>query len=129
MKKAPSGRLALNVINDWLSLDKIISSDDYLMMAKSCILLGENEKAQELLNKVNLKESWAVDVQNSYALNNIPRVKYLTEWGLMHHAQYIDVEDIEAAVDTYLQISPTNYQGATRLFYIANSKVKIIFGI
>ena len=124
LKKAPSGRLALNVINDWLSLDKIISSDDYLMMAKSCILLGENEKAQELLNKVNLKESWAVDVQNSFALNNIPRVKYLTEWGLMHHAQYIDVEDIEAAVDTYLQISPTNYQGATRLFYIANSKGK-----
>lgn len=124
LKKAPSGRLALSVINDWLSLDKTISSDDYLMMAKSCYLLGEYKKAQELLNKVNLKDSWAIDVQNSYALNNIPRARYLTEWGLMHHAQYIDIEDIEDAVDTYLQLSPSRYQGATRLFYIANSKGK-----
>lgn len=124
LKKAPAGRLALSVINDWLSLDKNISSDDYLMMAKSCYLLGEYKKAQELLNKVNLKESWAIDVQNSYALNNLPRAKYLTEWGLMHHAQYIDIEDIEAAVDTYLQLTPSRYQGATKLFYIANSKGK-----
>lgn len=124
LKKAPSGRLALNVINDWLSLDKTISSDDYLMMAKSCFLMGEYKKAQELLNKVDLKESWAVDVQNSYALNNIPRARYLTEWGLMHHARYIDIEDIENAVNTYLKFSPTKYQGATKLFYIANSKGK-----
>ena len=124
LKKAPAGRLALNVINDWLNLDKTISSDDYLMMAKSCYLLGDYKKAQELLNKVNLKDSWAIDVQNSYALNNIPRAKYLTEWGLMHHAQYIDIEDIEDAVDTYLQLSPSRYQGATKLFYIANSKGK-----
>ena len=124
LKNAPSGRLALNVIDNWLKLDKTISSDDYLMMAKSCYLLGEYKKAQELLNKVNIKESWALDVQNSYALNNLPRAKYLTEWGLMHHAQYIDIEEIENAVDTYLKFSPTKYQGATRLFYLSNSKGK-----
>ena len=124
LKKAPTGRLAMNVIEDWLSLDKPILSDDYLMMAKSCYLLGDYKKAKELLDKVNLKESWAIDVQNSYALNNIPRAKYLTEWGLMHHAQYIDIEDIEDAVDTYLKFAPSRYEGATRLFYIANSKGK-----
>lgn len=124
LKNAPAGRLALNVIDNWLKLDKTISSDDYLMMAKSCYQLGNYNKAQELLNKVNLKESWALDVQNSYALNNLPRAKYLTEWGLMHHAQYIDIEEIQNAVDTYLKLSPTKYQGATRLFYIANSKGK-----
>lgn len=124
LKKAPTGRLAMNVIDDWLKLDKAISSDDYLMMAKSCYLLGDYKKAKELLDKVNLKESWAIDVQNSYALNNIPRAKYLTEWGLMHHAQYIDIENIEDAVDTYLKLAPSRYEGATRLFYIANSKGK-----
>lgn len=124
LKDAPSGRLALNVVDNWLKLDKTISSDDYLMMAKSCYLLGEYKKAQEILNKVNLKESWAVDVQNSYALNNLPRAKYLTEWGLMHHAEYVDIEEIEAAINTYLKFSTTKYQGATRLFYIANSKGK-----
>ena len=124
LKKAPAGRLAMNVVDDWISLDKAIASDDYLLMAKSCYLLGDYKKAKSILDKVNLKESWAVDVQNSYALNNIPRAKYLTEWGLMHHAQYIDNEDIEAAIDTYLKIFPSKYDGATRLFYIANSKGK-----
>lgn len=124
LRNAPSGRLALNVVDNWLKLDKTISSDDYLLMAKSCYLLGQYKKAKEILDKVNLKESWAVDVQNSYALNNIPRAKYLTEWGLMHHAGYIDIEEIEAAVNTYLKLSPTKYQGATKLFYIANTKGK-----
>ena len=96
LKKAPAGRLAMNVVDDWISLDKAIASDDYLLMAKSCYLLGDYKKAKSILDKVNLKESWAIDVQNSYALNNIPRAKYLTEWGLMHHAQYIDNEDIMA---------------------------------
>lgn len=124
LKKAPSGRLALNVVEDWLKLDKQISNDDYLLMAKSCYLLGDYKKAQELLNKVNLKESWALDVQNSFALGNIPRARYLTEWGLMHHAQYIDPDEVENAINTYMLFAPTKLQGATKLFYIANSKGK-----
>ncbi len=124
LKKAPSGRLAINVVNNWLSIDKSVATDDYLMMAKSCYLLGDYQKAKEILDKLNLKESWALDVQNSYALNNLPRAKYLTEWGLMHHAQYIDEEEIVAAINTYLKLAPTKSQGATKLFYLANSKGK-----
>lgn len=124
LKKAPSGRLSLNVIENWLSLDKQITPDDYLLMAKSYYLFNEFQKAEELLKKVNFKESWAIEVQNAYALGNMPRVKYLTEWGLQHHAQYIDNYDIYDAVDTYLKLFPSKYEGANRLFYLANSKGK-----
>lgn len=124
LKKAPSGRLALNVISNWLTLDKQISTDDYLLMAKSYYLFNEYKKAEELLSKVDFKESWAIEVQNAYALGNIPRVTYLTEWGLQHHAQYIDSEDIYNAVDTYLKVFPSKYQAANKLLYIATSKGK-----
>lgn len=124
LKKAPSGRLALNVITNWLSIDKTISTDDYLLMAKSYYLFEEYEKAEELLSKVDFKESWAIEVQNAYKMGNIPRVKYLTEWGLQHHADYIDSEDIYDAVDTYLLTAPSKYQGANRLLYLAASKGK-----
>ena len=124
LKKAPSGRLALNVIENWLGLDKPVVSDDYLLMAKSYYLFGEYKKAEELLSKVDFKESWAIEVQNAYKLDNIPRVKYLVEWGLQHHAAYIENDDIYDAVDTYLELFPSKYEGANRLLYLANSKGK-----
>lgn len=124
LNKAPSGRLALNVVSSWLSLDKPISTDDYLLMAKSYFLFNEYKKAEELLSKVDFKESWAIAVQNAYALGNNPRVKYLVEWGLQNHAQYIDNEDIHDAVDTYLKLFSSKYEGANRLLYLANSKGK-----
>lgn len=124
LKKAPSGVLAPYVIENWLRLDKSIVSDDYLLMAKSYYLFNEYKKAEELLSKVDFKESWAIEVQNAYKLGNTARVKYLVEWGLQHHAQYIDAEDIYDAVDTYLALFPSKYQGASRIFYLANSKGK-----
>lgn len=124
LKKAPSGRLALNAVSNWLSLEKTITSDDYLLMAKTYFLFNDFEKAEELLSKVNFKESWAIEVQNAYAMGNIPRAKFLVEWGLQHHADYIDKQDICDAVDTYLKIFPAKYQAANKLFYLAKSKGK-----
>ena len=57
IEKAPSGKLALNAVNDWLSIDADISKDDYLLMAKTCYLFGEYEKARELLNKTDVSEA------------------------------------------------------------------------
>lgn len=58
LKKAPQGRHALNAVDNWLLLDKEISSDDYLLMAKTVYLFGNNEKAQELLEKTDKSNSW-----------------------------------------------------------------------
>ena len=41
LEKAPQGRLALNAVENWLTLDKEIAKDDYLLMAKSYYLFGD----------------------------------------------------------------------------------------
>lgn len=124
LKKAPSGRLALNVIKNWVSLDKNISKDDYMLMAKSYYLFNDFYSADALLKNVDFKESWPLEVLNADGMGNIARVKYLTEWGLKEHASYVDKEDIYKAIDTYLKYSSSKYEGTKVLYEISHSKGK-----
>ena len=41
LQKVPQGRLALNTVENWLTLDKEIAKDDYLLMAQSYYLFGD----------------------------------------------------------------------------------------
>lgn len=104
LKKAPSGRLALNAVENWLEFVDDISKDDYLLMARTCYLFNEYDKAKTILAKTDLNESWALDVKNSYALKDIQRAKFLTENGLQKHAQYVSEDDIIDAVDIYIKL-------------------------
>lgn len=122
IEKAPSGKLALNAVNDWLSIDAEISKDDYLLMAKTCYLFGEYEKARELLHKTDVSEAWALDVKNSFALKNYPRAKYLTENGLQKHAQYVPEDDIIDAIDIYTNLSDSKTKAVDRLLGISAGK-------
>ena len=122
IEKAPSGKLALNAVNDWLSIDADISKDDSLLMAKTCYLFGEYEKARELLNKTDVSEAWALDVKNSYALKNYSRAKYLTENGLNKHAQYVSEDDIIEAVDIYTNLAESKTKAVDRLLGISTGK-------
>lgn len=122
LKKAPSGRLALNAVNNWLDVDYNISSDDYLLMANTCYLFGEYEKAAELLKKADQNENWALDVKNSYALNDYSRAKNLTENGLQKRSQYVDEDGIIEAIDIYLQLSQTKPQAVDRLLSLSTGK-------
>ena len=122
IEKAPSGKLALNVVNDWLDIDSEISKDDYLLMARTCYLFGEYEKARELLHRTDISEAWALDVKNSYALKNYPRAKYLTENGLNKHAQYVAEDDIIEAVDIYISLADSKTKAVDRLLNISNGK-------
>lgn len=122
IEKAPSGKLALNAVNDWLSIDAEISKDDYLLIAKTCYLFGEYEKARELLHKTDISESWALDVKNSFALKNYPRAKYLTENGLQKHAQYVPEDDIIEAIDIYTNLSDSKSKAVDRLLGLSTGK-------
>ena len=122
LKKAPSGKHALNAVNIWLALNDNITSDDYILLAKSCYLFGEYVKARELLHKANVNEAWALDVKNSYALENTPRAKFLTENGLQKYAQYADENDIIDAIDIYTKLSSSKTQAVDRLLSIASGK-------
>ena len=120
LTKAPSGKLALNAVNNWMEFADDISKDDYLLMANSCYLFGDYKKAQELLQKADMNENWTLDVKNSYALKNYPRAKFLTENGLQKRAQYVTDESVYEAIDIYLKLSDAN--AVDRLLGLATGK-------
>jgi len=124
LKKAPSGRLAASVINDWTGMDVQISNDDYFLMAKSLYKVGDYNKADEFIKKSDLKNSWALGVQNSIAMKNNSNAKFLMEWGLKENADYAEKDDIYSAIDSYMTIVPSKYQAANDLFGIAKSRGK-----
>ena len=101
LKKAPSGRHALNAVNNWLDFVGIIAKDDYLLMANTCYLFGEYEKAEDLLRYTDINENWTLNVKIAYALNNYDLVKSLTERGLQTYHNYVPEDDIIEAIDIY----------------------------
>lgn len=124
LEKAPQGRLALNAVANWLTLDKEILKDDYLLMAKSYYLFGDYENARRMLENSDLKDSWALDAKNSYALKNYDRAKYLIPYGLQNYVQYTDVSDIYDVVDIYLKISNSKTEDIDYLYNISMPKGK-----
>ena len=122
LKQAPSGVLALDVVKNWLELGDEISKDDYLLMANSCYLFAEYEKAAQLLNKVDVTEGWTLDVKNSFAMKNYSRAKFLTENGLEKRSQYVSDDDVLQAVDIYLQLSDSKEKAVNRLLSLSYGK-------
>ena len=112
----------MDVINNWLELGDDISKDDYLLMANSCYLFGEYEKARELLAKVDITEGWALDVKNSFALKNYQRAKYLTENGLQKRSQYVTEDEVIEAIDIYNQLAPSKNKAVERLLSLSQGK-------
>lgn len=116
LKEAPSGRLALNSIEKWTSINKKLTNEDNLIIAKAYY---ENEKfddAQKYLKFTNINVSWPYFVKNAYALKENSKIKYYTELGLKgkipETVTINDESDIEKenknayqAIDTYLKVS------------------------
>ena len=115
LKKAPSGRLAINACENWLGLNVDINKDDYLLMAKSYYLFGDYAKAKSLLSKTELAESWTTDVLVSYALKDYSRVKSVTELGLREYSGYVSEDDLIVAVDKYLSLSDNTLNTVMKL--------------
>lgn len=124
LERAPKGRLALSAVDNWLTLDKDITPDDYLLMANSCYLFGAYEDAKNLLANTDLKESWALDVKNSYALKNYSRAKSLAQYGIQNYAQYVSEQSIYDVVNTYLSMSTSKTKDIDFLYNIFTPKGK-----
>ncbi len=120
LNKAPSGKLALSAVNNWLEFCDNISKDDYLLMAESCYLFGEYEKALELLKNTDVNENWPLDVKVSYAIKNYSRAKFLTENGIQKYAQFVSEDSIIEAIDIYNKLSNSN--SVERLLGLASGK-------
>lgn len=122
LEKAPSGKLGLDAVNEWLGVSDEILKDDYLLMARTCFLFGEYEKAREILQKTDVTENWALDVKVSNGLKNYPRAKYLTENGLQKRSQYVSEDDIIDAIDIYLQLADSKSKAVDRLLSLSSGK-------
>lgn len=122
LTKAPSGRLALNAVNHWITFADNINKDDYLLMANTCYLFEDYTKARELLQKTDTNENWTLDVKNSYAMKNYPRAKFLTENGLQKRSQYVSDEDIYTAIDIYVKLSNSQNKAVERLLSLSSGK-------
>lgn len=120
--KAPSGRLALNAVNNWLEVSDKISQDDYLLMANVCYLFGEYEKAYLLLQKTDFKKSWSLNVKNSFALKDYSKVKSLTENGLKNAANSVSEDSLIDAVDIYIQLANDKNKAINDLLTISGKK-------
>ena len=105
LKKAPEGRLAVNVIDNWLTLDKNISSDDYLLMANSLYKFGEYPRVKELLDKTNPVESWVLKAKNLNVMGHQTEALNVLEQGLTENTSYVSEDDVIDAVNLYFQLN------------------------
>ncbi len=124
LERAPKGRLALSAVENWLTLDKEITKDDYLLMANIYYLYNDYENTKKLLANTDIKESWSLDVKNSYALSNYSRAKYLAQYGIQNYSQYTNEQSIKEAVDVYLKMSNNKKADIDFLYNISGLKGK-----
>ena len=107
LKRAPEGRLAVSVINNWLELDKNISSDDYLLMANSLYKFGEYPRVKELLEKTSDVESWVLHAKNLNVMGHKSEALEVLEQGLLQNTAYVSEDDVIDAINLYFSLSST----------------------
>lgn len=115
LSKAPSGRFSLQVVEKWSKLEVEHNVDDLMLMANTYFLFDENEKAKELLDKIDIKENWAFGVKNSYAMKDYSQVRFLLKSGLKKYAQYVDEKDLINALEIYLSLEKSRYNAIEEL--------------
>lgn len=116
LKKSPSGRWAQSILSDITEYQLPLETEDYLLMIKSFLLLGDYKSAHDALFKVPLEKSWALDVKVSYAAGDYSRVRYLTEYGVSQHSFDVNSEDFKDAVNIYVQIQKNAYKALAKLY-------------
>ncbi len=107
LKKAPEGRLAINVIDNWLNLDKSISSDDYLLMANSLYKFGEYPRVKELLEKTNQVENWVLKAKNLSVMGHKQEALSVLDNGFAENTSYVSEDDVIDAINLYFALSST----------------------
>ena len=105
LEKAPDGRLAPNVIENWLSIDKTISPDDYLLMAESLYQKGEYPKVKELIEHSNINESWVLKAKILNVTGRKQEALSMLQEGFAKYQDYVSEEKLIEAMNLYFQLS------------------------
>ncbi|MBP3821195.1 transglycosylase SLT domain-containing protein [bacterium] len=124
LEKYPDGRLAVEVSNTWLKYSKNMTSYDIVLAGKAYYTANLNKKAESILSKANLKESWALRALNFYKLYKDSDARYLVNIGVSQFGSNANIEDYEKAVTSYVKKDANPYLASSYLFNIANGKNK-----
>lgn len=105
LEKAPKGRLAPNVIDNWLSIDKTISPDDYLLMAESLYQLGEYPRAKDMLQNTNDAEAWVLKAEVLNVTGHKDEALSMLQKGFDQYQSYVSEDKLIDAMNLYLSLS------------------------
>ena len=105
LSKAPGGRLANKVVENWLALDKEISADDYLLIARTLYLYGEYPRVRDMIMKTNSQESWILNAKNLKVMGHAAGARAVLNEGFSEYEDYVSEEDIREAIDLYIELS------------------------
>ncbi len=134
LTKAPGGRLANNVVENWLRLEKEISADDYLLIAKTLYLYGEYPRVKDIISKTNAEESWILNAKNLKVMGHNAGARAVLHEGFTDYGNYVSEDDMKEAIDLYIELSESPAAQTTAYlksiisgkgyYYIANLNCK-----
>ena len=95
-----------------------------MLIANSFYQSGEYEKAEEILRKVSISDSWVLEVKNLYALKNYPAAKAYAQSGLEKYSSYVENQDVNDVIDIYIKMSSSQTDAINYLLTKIQSKGK-----
>ena len=106
---APSGRFALNCINNINSLDLPMSSTDYFNAGKAYYLNGMTKQAYENFNKAKMSDVWAYLSIIAKRQGDYKKSRELFELNYPKYSEFTEEELLHNVLENYAAIYP---QGA-----------------
>ena len=133
IKQSPTGKYAMNSLQNWLAFDSKLNPEDNLLVGKIYQANQNYTSALEYLKKTNISVSWPYLVKNYFETNNLYNVRFYTEIGLKGENskdvlinENIDEkeekESIYKAIDMYLKVSERPRDAISYLISIAKIK-------
>lgn len=131
LKEAPTGKYAMNSIENWLSLGHKLNNEDNLLIVNVYQANHDYNNAKKFLQYTNISVSWPYFVKNAYAKNDFSQVKYYTVQGLKGRNpneilinesidEKTENENAYEAIDDYLKTSLNPKMSISYLLSIAN---------
>lgn len=120
LSKYPNGKLALQVAKNWEIYNPEMSSSDYTLVGKAYMLAEMYDDAHKILNRADIKDSWAIQGMNYFNQGDISNGNNITVIGVSKYSTNVQKEDYKNLADAYLKNSKNPYDAATELFKVAN---------
>lgn len=125
VRQSPDGRFVQGSINKIKRLGIVISREDNLAIAESFYKRELYNDAYPYFENTDLKTGWAKFAGNEFKRGNLPFARRMTEKGLKHFSEYVDVEDIYSVIDSYLLFTDAKLESVNYLISYAPDNAAI----